>query len=432
MKNIATIISLTTFLLGGFHLIGQEANQPLFSIGAHGGMLSYMGDIGKNNATILTNSNLAYGFYLEKKIGNVFGISSNGLFGKVAKSQLDDQVFRNFESEIFHADINLLLDFDNGKIVNENSVFSPYLSVGIGYLTFDPKGDLRNGNNPYFHWNDGTLRDISQNIPGADTSSTIISRDYTYETTLKDSTNNYKRNSFTLPLRFGFKLKMSRHITARFSAAYIMTFTDYIDNYATGGNDNMLYTSFGLQYNFVQAMSKEDKAKYKDFDYSALDKEDSDGDGVVDLKDLCPGTKQGVPVDNKGCALDDDNDGVPNHIDKEPNTAKGVVVNNEGVTLTDEMIELKERMKDSVEVERKVFKADDLSKSDVEEIKKELENQNVQVTSTIPEKYKALDVDKDNFISAKEVTSAIDGFFEGQNNLTAKDLNELVDFYFDQ
>ena len=50
----------------------------------------------------------------------------------------------------------------------------------------------------------------------------------------------------------------------------------------------------------------------------------------------------------------------------------------------------------------------------------------------IPGKFQPLDSDKDNYISAKEVTNAIDGFFEGENNLSAKDLNTLIDFYFDQ
>src|SRR3546814_20484356 len=43
---------------------------------------------------------------------------------------------------------------------------------------------------------------------------------------------------------------------------------------------------------------------------------DSDGDGVPDDADLCPGTAQGVKVDAKGCPLDSDGDGVPDGIDQ--------------------------------------------------------------------------------------------------------------------
>lgn len=57
---------------------------------------------------------------------------------------------------------------------------------------------------------------------------------------------------------------------------------------------------------------------------------DSDGDGVPDDRDLCPGTPPGVAVDERGCPLDTDGDGVPDYLDKCPETAAGVVVNKEG------------------------------------------------------------------------------------------------------
>ena len=74
-------------------------------------------------------------------------------------------------------------------------------------------------------------------------------------------------------------------------------------------------------------------------------------------------------------------------------------------------------------------------KKDEEEIKKQYKEANTTSTIsnvTIPEKFQVLDVDGDSYISAKEVTGAIDGLFEGENNLSAKDLNTLIDFYFDQ
>ena len=252
---------------------------------------------------------------------------------------------------------------------------------------------------------------------------------------MKDSTTNYAKTSFTLPIRFGLKFEISDNLDARISAAYIFTFTDYIDNISGGGNDKMFYTSFGLQYNFGGKGKKDDK--YKDFDFSEVDNTDADADGVNDVKDLCQDTPEGVKVDNKGCPLDGDKDGVADYKDKELNTVEGAIVNSEGVTLTDEMIAMRELMKDSVETEYKVFKAEDLSQEEMDEIQKMYQEANSAKSSKtsesgIPEKYKVLDVDGDKFISAKEVTGAIDGFFEGENNLTAKDLNELIDFYFDQ
>ena len=431
INTFLPILLIFVFVTIGY---GQKksSSEHIPSIGGHIGVLSYMGDInGSQGSTIYTYWRPGYGFYLEKKIGGIFGVSLNGLFGKISKSQLDEQVFQNFETSIMNFDLNLLFDFDNGKLINKTSVFAPYFSVGFGYLSFDPKGDLKNNSGSYFHWNDGTLRDIDQNTPGSDTLSTIVIRDYSYESSLKDSTTNYPKTSFTLPVRFGLKFKLAPNLDARIGVAYILTFTDYLDNISGGGNDNMFYTSFGLQYNFASQSSDD---KYKDFDFSKLDKVDTDGDGVKDDDDLCQNTPKGVKVDGKGCPLDGDKDGVPDYLDKELNTLAGKIVNSEGVTLTDEMIAARESMKDSVQTERRVFKADDLSNAELDAIQKEYEQANKTTVTqvTIPAKYKALDLDKDNYISAKEVTSAIDQFFEGENNLTAKDLHQLIDFYFEQ
>jgi OOP family OmpA-OmpF porin len=50
---------------------------------------------------------------------------------------------------------------------------------------------------------------------------------------------------------------------------------------------------------------------------------DSDGDGVVDGRDQCPNTPAGAKVDEKGCELDSDGDGVVDSQDKCPDTPKG-------------------------------------------------------------------------------------------------------------
>lgn len=62
---------------------------------------------------------------------------------------------------------------------------------------------------------------------------------------------------------------------------------------------------------------------------------DSDGDGVNDDLDRCPGTPPGTPVDANGCPLpqDDDGDGVTNDVDKCPNTPAGAKVDATGCEL---------------------------------------------------------------------------------------------------
>jgi OOP family OmpA-OmpF porin len=46
--------------------------------------------------------------------------------------------------------------------------------------------------------------------------------------------------------------------------------------------------------------------------------EDSDGDGVIDSKDKCPGTPKGRKVNEDGCELDSDGDGIVDGDDKCP------------------------------------------------------------------------------------------------------------------
>lgn len=57
---------------------------------------------------------------------------------------------------------------------------------------------------------------------------------------------------------------------------------------------------------------------------------DSDGDGVADSFDRCPGTPAGVAVDETGCERDSDNDGVADSRDRCPDTPVGVRVNADG------------------------------------------------------------------------------------------------------
>lgn len=60
---------------------------------------------------------------------------------------------------------------------------------------------------------------------------------------------------------------------------------------------------------------------------------DSDGDGVNDDRDQCPGSPRGVRVDAKGCPIDSDGDGVADYLDKCPATPAGTPVDSSGCPL---------------------------------------------------------------------------------------------------
>jgi OOP family OmpA-OmpF porin len=67
---------------------------------------------------------------------------------------------------------------------------------------------------------------------------------------------------------------------------------------------------------------------------------DSDGDGVVDPNDKCPGTPAGVKVDATGCELDSDADGVVDSKDACPGTPAGTAVDETGCRFQKESVEL--------------------------------------------------------------------------------------------
>lgn len=57
-----------------------------------------------------------------------------------------------------------------------------------------------------------------------------------------------------------------------------------------------------------------------------FDWKDSDGDGIIDRKDFCPGTEKGRKVNERGCPVDIDEDGVLDIFDECPNTKAGIEV----------------------------------------------------------------------------------------------------------
>jgi OOP family OmpA-OmpF porin len=65
---------------------------------------------------------------------------------------------------------------------------------------------------------------------------------------------------------------------------------------------------------------------------------DSDADGVGDSRDQCPNTPAGAKVDERGCELDGDGDGIVDSQDKCPNTPKGERVDNTGCPFNKELL----------------------------------------------------------------------------------------------
>jgi len=422
------LIFLTLFSVAGSINAQVEKQKEMPSVGLGAGITTFFGDY-KHGADVSAFSRIRGGYNLtvEQRIGNLIGVSLNGVYGKIADSEIGKTRNLNFQSQIIQADLNLVLHLDNNFIFKRGAIFAPYIYAGFGYMMFDSYTDLKDKNGKaYFYWTDGTIRDISETDTGT---ANIIHRDYKYESKLVDSTTNYPRNTFAIPIGGGVKLQVSEKLSISLGGTYYLTMTDWIDNVKQGGNDRYFYGSVSLHYQFGKAYDDSDPI-YKKVDFASLDKMDTDGDGIADGNDRCPGTPKGVKVDSKGCPEDADQDGVPDYRDKEPLTKKGALVDENGVTLTDKIIEERQARFDSLATERSQLFNENPSLAFLKDIEsKSLENRR---TSSVPSKFRAADKNNDGYISADEITQAIDSFFEGDSDFTAERLNELIDYFFEQ
>ncbi len=415
-----------------------SGKTDLLSVGGGIGVLSFMGDLSKDNKlTKYTNIKTGIALSAEKRFGSVFGAQLNGMFGSIAYNEISRDVTknRNFESSLFTVSLNAMVNLDNDVILKRNSTFSPYFGLGVGMTKFDPFGDQKDANGTTYHfWEDGSIRDQAEGSSGA-SSANIIFRDYSYETQLVDSVTNYKRSALFIPLTFGLKWKFSPKVQARIYASYNLVQSDWMDNVAeNNNNDKFLYTAFSIHYTIKK--KDPDKISYRDIDIKAMDNSDSDGDGVKDINDYCQGTPKGIKVTEKGCPLDSDNDGIADYLDKEPKSEAGALVDENGVTLSDDMITNRYTdYQDSIIEERVVVISDASSVDELQSIETKIQNrinESRKSQSNIPEHLVDADADQDGFISANEISLVIDGFFEGTNDFTVQAIHDLINYFFEQ
>lgn len=161
----------------------------------------------------------------------------------------------NFLTRKLDGSLNLFYKFNNGYIIKEESKISPYLMLGVGLANYtNSRG-----------W---------------------LSVD----------------NDLIVPAAVGVKYHLNDWLSLKYQFAYNFTNNDARDILATsqsGMKDGYFQQEIGIVFNLGKA-------------------KDTDGDGVADKYDKCPGTPAGVAVDQNGCPHDKDGDGVADYLDKCP------------------------------------------------------------------------------------------------------------------
>lgn len=252
-----------------------QASQKLnpfsgtLNITVEGGATYSLTDYSKIGVDYFGRGSLEY--YVSSNTISTLGISLFGGGGYITGS--DNSKAQNyFRTEMYYI----------GSGVIYNIAFSPavagYLFTGMSRLYFNPKGK------------DG------QKLPN-------------------NLANKYDRSEWGYNLESGFRIKATENLSINLSGGILLSQKDNLDDLQSGkANDMFLTSSIGLTY-------------------SMFGFQDADGDGIEDSKDMCPGTPEGIQVDEFGCPLDSDKDGVPDYVDKCSGTPKGVKVDKDGCPL---------------------------------------------------------------------------------------------------
>jgi hypothetical protein len=326
----------------------KMTNLPKPIIGLGVGMFSFYGELSDKKFANPMVSRVAYDLGISENLTDYLNMRFYVLFGKLGVNERSQERNLNFESSIRLGGVNLSYNF--GNFLKKDRIISPYITTGIETFEFLSKTDLRDANgNTYYYWNDGSIKNISENSPNA-AQAINLTRDYTYESDLReanlDNLGKYGERSWAIPVGAGALLHINDRLDFKIGTTLHFTFTDNIDNISSKGegvrqgdskNDRFLMSSFSLNYRLFDKKDKELPIE-EDINYLASDPDDEDGDGVLDMADFSPFTPKGESVDLRGIPLDDDKDLIVNYKDDEIQSTMGSIVNANGVQYTDTMM----------------------------------------------------------------------------------------------
>lgn len=407
---------------------------PYIYVGA--GNLSLLGDDISDDINLYNTTNWKWGINggIEHRTFSAVGFSLNFLYGWLGETERSPIATenRNIETEIMNLDFKVNVYLDNNLFINRSSNFSPYLFGGVGYIfQMTHRTDLKDAEGrDYFYWNDGTVRDRAKTQENLGTAN-VLDIDNKYETEVKESFDGSKleTGALTFPFGLGLRYKFGNKFHADISATYNWSLSDHLDAYKNGKQtDHFLYTSIGFAYHIAAKSPKPDSSMFDSFDFLALDNADDDEDGVINIEDLCSNTPAGATVDGSGCPLDSDNDGVPDYRDAET-SADSALVDVNGVTIDPDFIVLPDTNAVAHNIVYEAYPSMEMPRvGDYYSFDKPSEEQKSQELGD----FTVVDQNGDGFISADEITWAIDAFFEGELDFSAAKLHDLIDFFFEQ
>src|SRR6185312_1682014 len=278
-----------------------------FSIGVNAGVMTPSVLFGGSNDFAKNKATLGYGANLRYQLNHYLAIHADYLGGKVQGTQDDksfaqDRPVQSFETKLKSAlSISGEVDFDNINWLKQKNHVVPYVTVGIGVLSYSVDTTSKGGTTAAY-------------------------------------TNFSKKHPLFVPVGLGLKFNLSDAINL--DLGYRMNFVDgdefdgspyWLNGSSKTHFDKFSYGFLGIEF----ALGKKTKpqllfdnpvARLSNNLQTQIDtvkqqvqklSNDADGDGVADMFDKEPNTPAGCPVDSHGVSRDTDGDGVPDCKDKE-------------------------------------------------------------------------------------------------------------------
>lgn len=281
--------------------------------------------------------------------GTNWGVPASGGYG-------NNPVFYNYRTETHQLNLDLIASLSNIRFHKARTGISIYAFAGLGALAYGTRINSLDANYQQYNYTDIMNKYGANHFQYEDRKD--IKKDLwdlmddSYETDAETNKDTRRPSIFdkkTLAAVASFGLGAQIRLTKRINLAIedrLTTIIGYDEDLLDGqrwaeqtpgspvitqNKDGINYLSLGLNFNLGGGNKNVEPLYWLnplDYSYGELSNPrhmvlpdpvlpDSDGDGIADQFDKCPGTPAGVAVDSHGCPMDTDGDGVPDDRDKQ-------------------------------------------------------------------------------------------------------------------